>query len=245
MALQLMGFTDQARKQIADLVAESLDSGYHFDIYMGYLYFGLIHLANRDFDACQAEMKRYLVLGNEYGDPFPVMITTIVHNLSLTDKEDEDAFRSSKAAIDMLRAAGYGLGISLLTGQYASGLIEYGDLEGAQKALDETFEHLDAVGNELWEAEIHRLQGLVWQLTGEPASRVEEAYVRAIQIANRQGTALFELRATTSLSRLLASEERQEEASDLLSRILENVDEGFDATAVREATALLHDLTSA
>ncbi len=68
------------------------------------------------------------------------------------------------------------------------------------------------------------------------------AIAGAIEIARRQRAKSFELRATMSLARLLASEGRRDEARAMLADICGWLTEGFDTADLTDAKALLEDL---
>ena len=64
----------------------------------------------------------------------------------------------------------------------------------------------------------------------------------AIDIARGQAARLFELRATVSLTRLMASQHRCDEAHAMLTDIYNWFTEGFDTLDLKEAKALLDQL---
>jgi predicted ATPase len=64
----------------------------------------------------------------------------------------------------------------------------------------------------------------------------------AIEIARRQSARSPELRATTSLARLLAKQGKRDEARAMLADIYGWFTEGFDTVDLREAKALLDEL---
>jgi predicted ATPase len=57
------------------------------------------------------------------------------------------------------------------------------------------------------------------------------------------GAKAYELRATMSLTRLLASEDRRDEARTMLAEIYNWFTEGFDTADLKEAKALLDELS--
>lgn len=73
----------------------------------------------------------------------------------------------------------------------------------------------------------------------------ETAFRQAIRIARSQQAKSLELRATTSLARLLASQGEREEARTMLAEIYNWFTEGFDTKDLKEAKALLDDLGGA
>ena len=76
-----------------------------------------------------------------------------------------------------------------------------------------------AGGVRMYEADLHRLKGELLLEAGAPESQVEGSFREAIAIAQLQEAKGWELRATTSLARLLASRGRREEARILLGEI--------------------------
>jgi predicted ATPase len=67
-------------------------------------------------------------------------------------------------------------------------------------------------------------------------------FERALEIAREQRAKSLELRATTSLARLLASQGRREEARTMLADIYNWFTEGFDTADLKDAKALLDEL---
>jgi predicted ATPase len=64
----------------------------------------------------------------------------------------------------------------------------------------------------------------------------------AVEVARRQGARSLELRAATSLARLLRDQDRRGEARALLKPIYGWFTEGFDTQDLKEAKALLDEL---
>ena len=89
----------------------------------------------------------------------------------------------------------------------------------------------------------YRLRGDLLHAAGDP-SAAERNYHQAIAVAERQSAKLFQLRASTSLARLLSDQGKRAEARDLLGPIYNWFTEGFDAPDLKDAKALLEQLTS-
>jgi predicted ATPase len=92
------------------------------------------------------------------------------------------------------------------------------------------------------EAELHRHKGQLLLLQGHPAA-AEELYCKAIGIARKQEAKLWELRAAVSLARLCGEQGRRVEARDLLAPVYGWFTEGFDTPDLKQAKALLEELT--
>jgi len=74
--------------------------------------------------------------------------------------------------------------------------------------------------------------------------RAELSLRTAIDVARRQSARLFELRATVSLGRLLRDTGRRDEARAVLAEIYNWFTEGFDTADLKEAKALLDELSA-
>ena len=99
-----------------------------------------------------------------------------------------------------------------------------------------------------WEAELHRLKGectLQANDKSREATRCEaEGYFQqALDVARRQQAKSLELRAATSLARLWQQQGKQTQARELLSEIYEWFTEGFDTQDLKDAKALLDELS--
>ena len=77
----------------------------------------------------------------------------------------------------------------------------------------------------------------------ETAGQAEKYFRQAIDLSRRQGALSWELRAATSLARLLRDQGRPAEASAVLRPVCERFREGFDTADVIAAKELLKGLT--
>jgi predicted ATPase len=73
-------------------------------------------------------------------------------------------------------------------------------------------------------------------------AETERSLRAAIDVARRQGAKLFELRATTSLARLLKQQGKRDEAREMLAEIYGWFTEGFELADLKDAKALLEEL---
>ena len=128
-------------------------------------------------------------------------------------------------------------------------LLLLADASGKAGQREEGLRRLDEVARlvettqELWiESEMHRVRGELLAASGNRAA-AEEAFCRAVDVARRQSAKLWEMRAATSLARLRCDQGRRTEARDLLAPMYGWFTEGFDTPDLKEAKALLEQLT--
>jgi predicted ATPase len=94
-----------------------------------------------------------------------------------------------------------------------------------------------------WEAEVHRLRGvLLLRQPGTPQAEAETWLQRALDVARRQEAKSLELRAAMSLAHLWQQQGKRQEAHDLLAPIYGWFTEGFDTADLQEAKTLLEEL---
>ena len=76
------------------------------------------------------------------------------------------------------------------------------------------------------------------------SAQAQGCFERGIEIAQRQCAKSLELSSTTSLGRLLAKQGRREEARVMLAEVYGWFTEGFDTADLKDAKALLDELSN-
>jgi predicted ATPase len=114
----------------------------------------------------------------------------------------------------------------------------------ALSAIDEAMPLMEERGERLWEANVHSLKGVLLLVQSSTQHADAEACFRtAIDIARDQSAKMWELRAVTRLARLRRTQGKSSEARDLLAPIYGWFTEGFDTADLKEAKALLDELS--
>ena len=111
------------------------------------------------------------------------------------------------------------------------------------QVLEKAFSRLEPTGERMYEPELYRLKGeLLLVQDASNAAQAEKSLRTAIEIARRQKAKSWELRATTSLARLLDKQGKREEAREMLADVYNWFTEGFDTADLKDAKALLDEL---
>ncbi|MGH7785490.1 MAG: AAA family ATPase [Candidatus Binatia bacterium] len=139
---------------------------------------------------------------------------------------------------------GAGLGITYWAGLRAETFLMAGEVERALAAANQVAELVARGGEGIYEPELHRLVGEA-TLRRNPADRGEAAaaFRTAIEISRLQGTKSWELRAVTSLARLLDSEGQRGVARAMLDETLGWFSEGFGTADLTQARTLLRTVS--
>jgi predicted ATPase len=120
----------------------------------------------------------------------------------------------------------------------ADALARQGDNAAALAVAKDGLDVVEETGHRQWLAELHRVEGdALFSLNVLDDS--QRAFEEALRVARRQGAKAYELRAATSLARLLGEQSRRGEAHDLLTPICGSYTEGFETADLMEAKLLL------
>jgi class 3 adenylate cyclase/predicted ATPase len=122
----------------------------------------------------------------------------------------------------------------------------YGMAARPKEGLDwlaEAAKVMEITGDRWVEAEMHRMRGTLLLSMHEHAA-AEHNYHCALAVAQRQSVKFWELRAALDLARLWCDQGKREEARELLAPVYGWFTEGFDTLDLKEAKALLDDLSS-
>ncbi|MBV8359969.1 MAG: hypothetical protein JO189_18835, partial [Deltaproteobacteria bacterium] len=120
-----------------------------------------------------------------------------------------------------------------------------GQIQEGLTALDDALDLVNKTAVRYYEAELHRIRGeLVLTQNDLNAGQAKSCFQRAIEIARSQRAKSWELRATVSMARLLGKQGRHDEACAMLSDIYGRFTEGFDTADLKEAKALLDELSA-
>jgi predicted ATPase len=117
-----------------------------------------------------------------------------------------------------------------------------GEIDEALALSDEALQIVERTGERWFEAELHRHKGHLLLRQGHTEA-AEELYRKALSIAREQEAKLWELRAAGSLARLRCDQGRRAEACDMLAPVYAWFTEGFATPDLKDAKALLDELT--
>jgi predicted ATPase len=182
-------------------------------------------------------------LAGEHGLSYYLALAEILAGCAAVQHgEGAPGVEAIKRGIDAWQSLGSGLAVPWFLGELAEGLRSIGRCDEALDVVSDALRRTEGSGERHFAAELHRIAGMAL-LTQEKPVEAESSFRRAIEIARTQSARMWELRATTSLARLLVSQGHSYEARAVLAEIYGWFTEGFDTGDLKDAKALLDELS--
>lgn len=120
---------------------------------------------------------------------------------------------------------------------------DLGQFDEAWRCIDAAMTTMQATKERWCEAEAHRVAGeIALKSPQRDEAKAQAHFEQSLTIAQAQHARAWELRAATSLARLLSYQGKREMAYDLLAPTYDWFIEGFNTSDLREAEALLREL---
>jgi predicted ATPase len=122
---------------------------------------------------------------------------------------------------------------------------ELAQFDEARRCISEGVTAIETSEERWYEAEFNRIAGEIVLRAPEPDTAKAKAYFEcALVIACAQQAKSWELRAAMSMARLWRDQGKRDAARDLLAPVYNWFTEGFDTLDLKEAKALLDELSS-
>jgi len=246
--LWLQGFADQALRVVEHNIEEGRAIGHalSFCSVLGQGACPIAFLAG-DFDAA----ARYGAMLLEHTERHPMRLWQLwarCFNGMVLAKRGADI----TAGLDVLRGELEQAGDAkflprflMPLGELAACLGEAGEVTQGLAIVDDALTRCKTRDEGWYLAELLRIKGeLILQGDGsEAAAEAEREFLSALDLAHRQGALSWELRAATSLARLLRDQGRSADATALLQPVYGRFTEGFATADLTAAKALLDNLS--
>jgi predicted ATPase len=244
-ALWYLGYPDQGLAQSQEAVTLAQQIMHPISLSFVLSCAAVFHQFRREGRATQERAEAVMSLAKEQGFPLWVMFGTVLRGWALAHQGQ------AQEGIEQLHQ---GLITHCVTrGEivrpYLLALLAdvHGTIEKPEAgltALAEALTLMDTTGERVWEPELYRLKGeLLLQQSLDNQAEAETCFQHAISIAQNQSAKSWELRSATSLARLWQQQGKRQEAHDLLAPVYHWFTEGFNTLDLKDAKALLEELT--
>jgi tetratricopeptide (TPR) repeat protein len=250
-ALWLQGFAEKALREALGATDE-LHGTEHQLSFCRVLYFGICRIAPMagDFAAADRANARLIEVATTLNAPLWKTVGHFLEGKLLIERGEfgrgaavlREAFRTCGET-------GWRVSYPEFRGALAIALAELEHLDEALTAVTEALEKSVAGedGQRWYVPELLRIKGeiLLRRALDRSTSMAEDCFNEASQIARQQGSLSWELRAATSLARLLRNQGRPADAKGILQAVYDRFTEGFGTADLIAAKRLLDELSDA
>ena len=243
--LWTLGYPDRALERGNECIALAQALAHPHTLAFAEHAVGRLHRWRREARAARETADRLIALSTEHGFIFWLAEANILHGWAMAERgRNEEAIAQIQKGLAALRAAGAEVerpqDLSLLAEAY----MKTGRLDDGLSALTEALAVADEREARVYEAETHRLKGeLLLKQDDSNVAEAQSCFQRAIEIARKQSAKSWELRATTSLARVLAKQGKRDDARSMLADIYGWFTEGLDTADLKDAKGQLDELS--
>jgi predicted ATPase len=257
-ALWALGYPEQALKRSHKAIALAQELSHLPSLVLAQAYAGLLCAFRRDWQMAQELAEACIRLSTEHGFPYWLSGGLFCHGWALAEQgQAEEGIAQVIDGIAGNRTTGAEALVVLQLAALTEAYRNAGQTEEGLSSLVDALVLVNRTGERWYEAEVHRLRGelLLSQVETEVTDKTkvdasyreaERCFQRALAVARRQGAKSWELRAVMSLCRLWHSQGsrgERAEAPKLLAETYGWFSEGFDTADLRQARALLEELS--
>jgi predicted ATPase len=262
--LWFLGQPDQALSHIEDALTLALELAEPHGLAHAHFFAAILHQLRGEFQLTQKHAEFAIALSRKHGLVLYQAMATVTRAWALIKQgRRENLIDQIRQGISSHQETGTEVILPHFLALLVEALDETGQAEEGLAILEEALAVIHRHGEGYYLAELYRLSGelLLRPLTGRKIARVTkngeavleselaaftsaECYLnQSIKIANGQRAKSLELRAVISLCRLYQKQNKRLQARELLAQIYGSFTEGFDTVDLREAKALLGELS--
>ena len=228
--LWLLGYPEQALACLREALALAHGLSHSFSLAFAQCWAAFVAQMGRDASVVREHAEAAVALATAQGFPQWAAWGTTLGGWALAMQgQGEEGMAQVRQGITAWRAIGAVLNVPYLCTVLADVAAHLGHTEDGLQALAEAYTLVEQHDERYWEAEIHRLQGvMLLQQPMTPQAEGEAWLQRALDVARRQEAKALELRAAMRLSRLWQQQGKHAEAQALLVPIYGWFTEGFE-----------------
>jgi adenylate cyclase len=239
--LWFLGYADQAlqRSQEALTAARALAHPHSLALVLHFA--AWVHRLTGQVPAMQELVTELVVLATQEGFAYWAAQATMWRGWMLTAQgQHAEGIAQILQGLTARHATGASLYQASHLALLAEAYREAGQVEEGLRMMAEALARADTTGEQLCEAELHRLKGeMLLQRVSPDAPQAERCFQQARAIARRRQAKSSELRAVVSLSRLWHRQGKFPAAHKMLAEVYGWFPEGLDTADLQEAKRLL------
>ena len=197
-----------------------------------------------NYDAADERLKELASLAEEKRAPFRTAEAVLRQGYILTlTGQATKAVEMVTSGIELWRSVGSTIFTPEHEFMLAIALADSGQFDCAWRCIGKAMTAMQATGERWCEAEAHRFAGeIALKSPQRDVAKARAYFEQSLSVARAQQAKSWELRAATSLARLMRDQGKRRCARDVLAPVYGWFTEGFDTNDLRTAKALLGEL---
>ncbi|HET6891795.1 MAG TPA: AAA family ATPase, partial [Pyrinomonadaceae bacterium] len=261
--LWFLGLPDQSLQRIQEGLTLARDLSEPNGLAYAFCFAAILYQLRREEQMTQEHAEAGIAVSREHGLVMFQALATVTRGWSLFEQRRDEAIEQMREGLEALQATGTEFVRPHFLALLAEALGKARQHEEGLGILEDALSLTRRNGEQYYQAELYRLKGelLLMQSKCRGVSRMatggrvvvdtnppvvaqaEGCFNESIKIARQQQAKSWELRAATSLARLYQNQNKREEGRALLTKIYDRFTEGFATVDLREAKALLDELS--
>jgi predicted ATPase len=244
-ALLFLGHPDRAAARSEEAIAHVRAISQPYRLAVALYGASMVYAFRSDWEVCEHRAEESITISERHAFPMYAGAGKALRALA----------RASTRGEDTLAAAVEGFSAAARTGQQSGAPAFLWILACIHRAtcseaaalgvVEQALAAGERLGQPFFDAELLRLKGDLRLCLPDPREQeVEDLFREALEIARGQEAKSLELRAATSLARLWQRQGKCTEARELLQPVYDWFTEGFDTPDLKDAKALLEELSS-
>ena len=203
-----------------------------------------VYMLRREPDRLLERVQEGVAVAESHGYPVWVDHAGFWSGWALAEKGSvEEGISHLRRALVAYQRTGAGGSMPKFLGLLADRLGDVRQHDEGLKLLQQAIQHIERSGERATEAETYRLYAKLLAARDMADFPAAEANLeKAIEIARAQQARGWELRAVTTLARMLQQRDQRRQARERLAPVYEWFKEGFDTPDLKEAGTLLLEL---
>ena len=241
----VLGYPTQASLAMEQTLAHAKELQHPYSVGLTLLFSAQLFQLRREPGPALACAEEALAVSAEHGLHAVELWCLLPRGWAAVQRGDVAAgVADIREAMDRRRAIGIGAVWPWFLALLADAQGSIGQFEDAFRALEEALQWARQNDERLYVTEVHRIKGeLLLQQARPDAAQAERCFEEALALARRGQAKSWELRAAISMSRMWLDAGRIDDARALLAPIYGWFTEGFDTADLKDAKALLQQLS--
>lgn len=244
--LWMLGYPEQALQRMDEALRLAQEISHVFSLTFVLTRTAILYQCLREAQSAQEQAEAAIVLATEQEFSYLVSHGRMLQGWALAEQgQSEAGIAQMRQSLAAYRSAGSAVYEPYFLSLLAAGYAKTEQSEEGLNTLREALAVVEQTGERFYEADLYRLKGeLLLQQARSDEQQAETCFHHALDIARRHQAKSWELRTATSLSRLWQSQDKYQDAYELLAPVYGWFTEGFDTVDLIEAKRLLDHLSA-